>query len=143
MWLLDSKTLELKLYYDSNIPPYAILSHAWGENEVSLQQINGPRDQIQSYAGFIKIQKCCAQAATDGFEHIWIDTCCIDKTNSAELSEAINSMFNWYRKATECYIYLADVTSLDDLAGSRWFTRGGLCGNWLHRRLQYSSIRTG
>jgi hypothetical protein len=123
MWLLDCKTLELKLYYD-NIPPYAILSHAWGENEVSFQQINGPREQIQSYAGFIKIQKCCAQAATDGFEHVWIDTCCIDKTNSAELSEAINSMFNWYRDATECYIYLADVTGVHDMDKSRWFTRG-------------------
>jgi hypothetical protein len=124
MWLLDSKSLELKLYYDNNIPPYAILSHAWEENEVSFQQINGPRDQIQFHAGFIKIQRCCAQAATYGFEHVWIDTCCIDKTNSVELSEAINSMFNWYRNATECYVYLADVTSLKDFGASRWFTRG-------------------
>ena len=119
MWLLDSKSLELKLYYDNNIPPYAILSHAWGENEVSFQQINGPRDQIQFHAGFIKIQRCCAQAATYGFEHVWIDTCCIDKTNSVELSEAINSMFNWYRNATECYVYLADVTSLVGLPARR------------------------
>jgi hypothetical protein len=124
MWLLDCKTLGLKPYYGTNIPPYVILSHAWGENEVSFQQINGPREQIQSYAGFIKIQKCCAQAATDGFEHVWIDTCCIDKTNSAELSEAINSMFNWYRDATECYIYLADVTGVHDMDKSRWYTRG-------------------
>jgi hypothetical protein len=124
MWLLDCKTLELKLYFDNNIPLYAILSHTWGENEVSFQQISGPREQIQSYAGFTKIQKCCAQAVTDGFEHVWIDTCCIDKTNSTELSEAINSMFNWYRDATECYIYLADVTGVHDLDKSRWFTRG-------------------
>jgi Heterokaryon incompatibility protein (HET) len=124
MWLLDSKTLELKLYYDNAIPHYAILSHVWGENEISFQQINGSRTEIESHAGYIKIQKCCAQAAMDGFEHAWIDTCCIDKTNSAELSEAINSMFKWYRNATECYIYLADITSVDDLWKSRWFTRG-------------------
>jgi hypothetical protein len=66
----------------------------------------------------------CAQAATDGFELVWIDTCCIDKTKSAGLSEAINSMFNWYRDATECYIYLADVTGVHDMDKSRWFTRG-------------------
>jgi hypothetical protein len=124
MWLLDSKTLELKLYYDNAIPHYAILSHVWGENEISFQQNNGSRTEIESHAGYIKIQKCCAQAAMDGFEHAWIDTCCIDKTNSAELSEAINSMFKWYRNATECYIYLADITSVDDLWKSRWFTRG-------------------
>ncbi|KAE9370893.1 HET-domain-containing protein [Stipitochalara longipes BDJ] len=124
MWLLDSRTLELKLYYDNDIPPYAILSHVWGESEVSFQQINGPRDQIQLFDGFAKIHRCCAQAASDGFEYVWIDTCCIDKTNSAELSEAINSMFKWYRNSTECYIYLADVTQVEDLAASRWFTRG-------------------
>ena len=60
----------------------------------------------------------------DGFEHVWVDTCCIDKTNSAELSEAINSMFKWYQNATECYVYLLDVDGLQDLAASRWFTRG-------------------
>jgi hypothetical protein len=100
MWLLDSKTLELKLYHDNDIPPYVILSHVWDKNEVSFQQMNGLRDEVRNHAGYIKIQKCCGQSATDGFEHVWIDTCCIDKTNSTELSEAINSMFNWYRDGT-------------------------------------------
>ncbi|KAH6714351.1 hypothetical protein BKA61DRAFT_632289 [Leptodontidium sp. MPI-SDFR-AT-0119] len=43
-----------------------------------------------------KIEGVCGIAVSDGFEYIWIDTCCIDKTSSAELSEAINSMFRWY-----------------------------------------------
>jgi hypothetical protein len=124
MWLLDSRTLELKLFYDHEIPPYAILSHVWGESEVSFQQINGPRDQIRFFDGFAKIHRCCKQARIDGFKHVWIDTCCIDKTNSAELSEAINSMFKWYRNSAECYIYLEDVSEVEDLAASRWFTRG-------------------
>jgi hypothetical protein len=124
MWLLNSGTLELDLYYDNKTPHYTILSHVWGENEVSFQQINGSRTEIQNHAGYVKIQKCCEQAANHGFEYVWIDTCCIDKTNSAELSEAINSMFKWYQDSTECYVYLEDVTSLDDLPASRWFTRG-------------------
>ena len=59
--------------------------------------------------GYSKIRGCCAQAALDGFDYAWIDSCCIDKTSSSELSEAINSMFNFYRKAQVCYAYLSDV----------------------------------
>ncbi|KAE9371105.1 HET-domain-containing protein [Stipitochalara longipes BDJ] len=124
MWLLNSGTFELNFFYDNKTPHYAILSHVWGDNEVSFQQINGSQTEIQNHAGYMKIWKCCEQAANHGFEFVWIDTCCIDKTNSAELSEAINSMFKWYQDSTECYVYLEDVTSLDDLPASRWFTRG-------------------
>lgn len=81
--------------------------------------------------GFRKIVGCCDQANIDGFDYVWIDTCCIDKTSSAELSEAINSMFNWYGDAEICYAYLSDVLGsgdvdqkLRDFAKSRWFKRG-------------------
>jgi hypothetical protein len=74
-----------------------------------------------------------SRAAAWGFEYVWVDTCCIDKTSSAELSEAINSMFSWYQKADVCYVYLSDYlfparkdNSLDEefFKNSRWFTRG-------------------
>ncbi|PMD16890.1 hypothetical protein NA56DRAFT_730642, partial [Hyaloscypha hepaticicola] len=82
--------------------------------------------------GWSKVTGCCAQAALDGWEYVWIDSCCIDKTSSAELSEAINSMFRWYKKAEVCYAYLSDVSSASDdprnfpsqFSQSKWFTRG-------------------
>lgn len=81
--------------------------------------------------GYEKIKRCCEVAAADGFYYVWIDTCCIDKTSSAELSEAINSMYQWYQDAETCYAYLADVfleMQPRDLTyafeRSRWFTRG-------------------
>lgn len=75
---------------------------------------------------------CCEQAQRDGLHYAWVYTCCIDKRSSSELSEAINSMFNWYSCASVCYAYLADVYNhgddnndiLDAFSHSRWFTRG-------------------
>ena len=86
-------------------------------------------------AGYDKIQFCGGQAARDGLQHFWVDTCCINKSSDSKLSEAINSMFRWYRKAAKCYVYLTDVSTNDhiDLSlqpweeafeNSRWFTRG-------------------
>jgi hypothetical protein len=83
--------------------------------------------------GYAKIQNTCAQALRDGFEYAWIDTCCIDKSSSAELSEAINSMYKWYKNARICYAYLSDIIMPDDFRDSlfsasvcisKWFTRG-------------------
>jgi hypothetical protein len=108
------------------IPDYAILSHTWGDQEVSLQDMHFG-SSVEEKDGYIKIKKCCSQALQDGFEYAWVDTCCIDKTSSAELTEAINSMFQWYQRATVCYAYLSDVptnASKPQFAGSRWFTRG-------------------
>jgi Heterokaryon incompatibility protein (HET) len=80
---------------------------------------------------FAKVKGCCSQAKLDGFDYVWVDTCCIDKTSSAGLSEAINSMYRWYKEAQVCYAFLADVPIEEDLqylnssiAKSRWFTRG-------------------
>jgi Heterokaryon incompatibility protein (HET) len=85
----------------------------------------------KSKAGYEKIRRYCEKADMDGFLYCWIDTCCIDKISSAELSEAINSMYEWYRVADVCYVYLADVpaTLKKEVASlvlrkSRWFTCG-------------------
>jgi hypothetical protein len=129
MRLINSATLELKEFAENDIPKYAILSHTWGSEEVSLQDVQ--RNDTAGKVGYSKIKSCGAQAAIDGFDYFWVDTCCIDKSSSAELSEAINSMYRWYKNAEICYAYLADV--LPDVEprrkdspfrNSRWFTRG-------------------
>ncbi|GMG36138.1 unnamed protein product [Aspergillus oryzae] len=114
---------EIELFTDEQLHnlPYAILSHTWGPDEVTLQNINDPL--VKSWTGYMKIEQCCAIAYSSGYDYVWIDTCCIDKTSSTELSKAINSMFLWYQEAKVCYAYLSDVrqTTFED---SRWFTRG-------------------
>ncbi|KAI8949270.1 heterokaryon incompatibility protein-domain-containing protein [Xylaria longipes] len=91
------------------IPRYAILSHTWGEDEVTLQDMQSSIEGAKKKRGFSKIEGCCGLARGQGIYYAWIDTCCIDKTNGAELSEAINSMFSWYKNAEVCYAYLSDV----------------------------------
>lgn len=105
-------------YTESKTPPYAVLSHRLGKDvdEVSFRDITG--DSASNKKGFHKILGCAKQVLSDGFHYIWIDTCCIDKTSSSELSEAINSMYAWYRKAQVCYAYLDDVSSDVDLYSS-------------------------
>lgn len=121
-----------------DIPRYAILSHTWGHDyeEVTFDDLS--KGVGTSKPGFRKLAFCAEQADKDGLRYFWVDTCCIDKTNSTELTEAINSMFKWYRNASKCYAYLSDVPvnnrgrldllsnrSWDDLfRNSRWFTRG-------------------
>ncbi|KAF4631600.1 hypothetical protein G7Y89_g6537 [Cudoniella acicularis] len=133
MRLLHSRTLELQEFFENATPSYAILSHTWSLGEVTYQDMQG--NNAKEKAGFIKIQNCCEQASRDGFDFVWVDTCCIDKTSSAELSEAINSMYTWYKNAKACYAYLADVppsglwdvadsVNFAHFAASRWFTRG-------------------
>ena len=124
------------------IPPsYAILSHTWGDEEVSFQDLQELRRDggesptarhVVSQMGYRKIERCCQQALREGYDWVWIDTCCIDKTSSSELSEAINSMFRWYKNSAKCYAYLEDVSAADgpvdapesSFRQSRWFTRG-------------------
>lgn len=85
----------------------------------------------QGKKGYRKIQNCCKLASDAGFEHVWIDTCCINKSSADELSETLASMFHYYRNAQVCYTYLADVPGSDEphsegsrFRKSRWFTRG-------------------
>jgi len=121
MRLLNTRTLELEEFLGKP-PPYSILSHVWGEGEVSFQDVTaGNYRQLEGYA---KLAGCCRVSLLEGYGYTWIDTCCIDKTSSAELSEAINSMFSWYMNAQICYAHLADVQDVSSLARSRWFTRG-------------------
>lgn len=132
MRLLRTRSLELVEFTPDRIPPYAILSHTWGEEEVLFTNMQNCTGKTRS--AWSKVQGACAQARADGFDYIWIDTCCIDKSSSAELSEAINSMFTWYANAEVCYAYLSDVTMSEGHSGaevntaefeqSRWFTRG-------------------
>lgn len=133
MRLLHTRTLELSEFLENAIPAYAILSHTWEKEEVSFKDMQDPN--AKQKAGYAKIQKCCEQAGRDGYEYVWIDTCCIDKSSSAELSEAINSMYVWYKDAKTCYAYLTDLDLSTDSLGhlseapesfkkSRWFTRG-------------------
>ena len=125
MRLINVRTLELESFM-GNPPPYAILSHRWGtdKEEVNLQEWTGDRASISARPGFVKIRRACAQAQEDGLDYLWVDTNCIDKTSSAELSEAINSMFDYYRNSRICYGYLNDVSRVEDLEECAWFSRG-------------------
>jgi hypothetical protein len=124
MRLLNVHTLKLESFYEELKPEYAILSHTWGEEEITFAQILKKRKEPLRANGYQKIDFTCKQAKKNGINYAWIDTCCIDKSSSAELSEAINSMFKWYKEAKICYAYLNDVTCLTDLETARWFTRG-------------------
>ncbi|KAI9148375.1 Vegetative incompatibility protein [Paramyrothecium foliicola] len=121
----------------SNIPEYAILSHTWSDEEVTYKHfIEG---SWKNMAGAEKIKFCAEETHHHQLRYFWVDSCCIDKSSSAELAEAINSMFSWYQKATRCYVYLTDVSTQSsssssseqsesswttDFENSRWFTRG-------------------
>ncbi|ERF69453.1 hypothetical protein EPUS_07857 [Endocarpon pusillum Z07020] len=132
------RNLSLVEQYDENIPHYAILSHTWGADgeEVTFKDLM--KGTGKNKAGYKKIEFCRNQAARDGLQFFWVDTCCIDKSSSAELSEAINSMFRWYKNADKCYVYLSDVSTSGHATNvpsspatweatfqkSRWFSRG-------------------
>ncbi|KAG8531370.1 uncharacterized protein KY384_002999 [Bacidia gigantensis] len=123
MFLLHTTEFKLHEFIGSDIPKYAILSHTWGDDEVLYRDIWKSQLPFNESAGVKKIRGACAQAQRDDWQYIWIDTCCINKESSAELSEAINSMYAWYKAAEVCYVYLADVPTVE-FADSRWFTRG-------------------
>jgi ankyrin repeat protein len=132
MRLLHTTKRKLEEFGSNTIPLYAILSHTWGSNEITFQDIEA--GDAEKRVEYEKIRNTCSLAAAHGFDYVWIDTCCIDKTSSAELSEAINSMYRWYQESGVCYAYLADVlfNPIDqqirainpDFSRSKWFTRG-------------------
>lgn len=133
MRLINLYSLKL-VEVSRSTPPYAILSHTWGDEEVSLEQFETGEGKERETEGWTKLMGFCRtvrlhalSAPTWG----WVDTCCIDKTSSSDLSESINSMFQWYRKSVCCYAILSDVEYSDDrqllldsFVKSRWFTRG-------------------
>jgi hypothetical protein len=127
MRLINANTLQLEYFIGGKVPRYAILSHRWEEEEVQFEDISN--ESSHSMKGFRKIRWACIQAVSDGLEYVWVDTCCIDKSSSAELSESINSMFNWYKRSEVCYAFLSDVEGPlvpqdAHFAKSVWFTRG-------------------
>jgi hypothetical protein len=128
MRLINIRTLEFHDFTLSEVPPYAILSHTWSDEEVSFQDMSLPLPQRTAKKGFLKIVKTCELALRDGLDFAWIDTCCIDKSSSAELTESINSMFRWYKSAKVCYVALEDfpqdVAPEEVFHRCRWFTRG-------------------
>ncbi|KFA56184.1 hypothetical protein S40293_00210 [Stachybotrys chartarum IBT 40293] len=132
MRLLNTTTLQLESHDVEAQPRYAILSHTWERDEVLYHDMTAASDDVwRGRQGAAKVLGFCDIAKKHGFDLVWIDTCCIDKSSSAELSEAINSMFQWYEDAKICYVYLQDVElSLEEegfwdrFASCRWFTRG-------------------
>ncbi|KAK8034452.1 HET-domain-containing protein [Apiospora rasikravindrae] len=94
MRLLDTNNLKLTTFI-TKAPEYAILSHTWGvdEDEATFQELQPPSTDTHLKKGYIKIKRFCEVTRRNGYEWAWIDTCCIDKMSSAELSELINSIY--------------------------------------------------
>ncbi|KLO92031.1 beta transducin-like protein [Fusarium fujikuroi] len=120
--LVETQRISFVEFYGDR-PRYAILSHTWETHqEITYQDCN--RESSKAKTGYDKIRKTCELALGDGLDYVWIDTCCIDKSSSAELTEAINSMFLWYQEAAVCYVYLVDKFEGSSLGDCRWFSRG-------------------
>ncbi|KAJ2994489.1 hypothetical protein NUW58_g1544 [Xylaria curta] len=118
------------------IPDYVILSHLWGNEEITFENFTKQgtidpeiRETETEKQSLSKVKGACALAARDGYEWIWIDTCCIDKSSSAELQETINTMWRYYAQSNICYVYMNDIPNAqagwsEAFRTSRWFTRG-------------------
>lgn len=128
MRLLNARTFEFAEYHRGKTPKYAILSHRWVSGfEATIKDIRKRRNVdnlgYQKVKGFAKY----IRENVPSVDWLWIDTCCINKENAAELSEAVNLMFDWYRNAELCVEYMKDVESVDDNDGfeqTEWFRRG-------------------
>ena len=133
----DEFSFTKEILDENEIPPYAILSHTWQEDqEVTFDEFLN--DESKRKAGYNKLRFCAQQAKRDSLEYFWVDTCCINKANAVEVQYTINSMFRWYQKAAKCYVYLVDVSikkrEVDSenfeytwepaFRQSRWFIRG-------------------
>lgn len=118
---------------------YCILSHRWivgqevdYEQMMDLAKLDNAYE-IVNWHGYQKVLQAC-KVAEGLFEYLWADTCCIDKRSSSELTEAINSMFRWYKNSTRCYTYLHDTTEFptepdfttfgNSNGWPEWFSRG-------------------
>lgn len=122
-----------KNYLSDPPHPYAVLSHTWGEDDDEVHFEDMRDGSAEHKPGYEKLRFCGSQASRDGLMHFWIDTCCINKADSSELQEAINSMFHFYQSAAKCYVYLSDLSTrkIESKASwepkfrsSKWFTRG-------------------
>jgi hypothetical protein len=134
----ESGELSIHSFDDGDIPPYAIFSHTWGADGDEVTFADLQTDGGKRKLGYKKILFCGRQARRNNLQYFWVDTCCIDTTDKAEHSKAIQSMFRWYRSATKCYVYLSDVSMKKRkirnsssafswepaFKSSRWFARG-------------------
>ena len=129
MRLLNSSSLKIREFSDTDVDDYAILSHTWGNDEVTFEDIENQEPSARRKKGYAKLRGCCRQAKKDGLDWVWVDTCCINKQSQTELSEAIISMYAWYRESRKCYVFLEDVSGnrmdwREMVTEARWFTRG-------------------
>jgi hypothetical protein len=136
MWLINTETEKIEYVADPELHQYAILSHTWRrEGEPTFQDIrsrvpNAFQRRIGDEERFSKVRETCRLARARNIPYAWVDNVCIDKTSSAELTEAINSMFRWYKEATVCFAYLVDLPVgrkkdlQHELSLCHWFTRG-------------------
>ncbi|KAF2873682.1 heterokaryon incompatibility protein-domain-containing protein [Massariosphaeria phaeospora] len=136
MRLLRTDTLEFCDVLGEDYPPYSILSHTWEAEELTYQNMIAPTDTVKAKAGYTKLLGFVNKSREMEYEFAWIDTCCIDKSSSAELTEAINSMYTWYKNSSICMVYLVDVdfewsfkelpkdSDRRTIENSRWFSRG-------------------
>lgn len=135
--LSDHGELTITKHDDDKLPPYAVLSHTWGDDEDEVTYHDVKHDKGKSKPGYAKLLFCGRQAQKDDLQDFWVDTCCINKESDAELQESLNSMFRYYQRSAKCYVYLADVSALKrDITGqtrgnsqdafrkSTWFKRG-------------------
>lgn len=135
MRLINVESLDIESFLGQP-KPYVILSHRWGSHEVKFEDYASVKDKIKGQitkpqvndpnTGISKIAKACLQCRKLKLEHLWIDTCCIDKRSTSEESESINSMFSWYKEAKICLVYLPDIGNgfPKAFSESEWFSRG-------------------
>jgi hypothetical protein len=128
----SSDPLRMETVPVSDSLQYAILSHTWGDDEVLFDDMRTATAEQRK--GYSKIKQCCNLAVKHGFDYVWVDTCCINKSSSSELQEAICSMYMWYKKARICYVYLEDSKygNVDSLITCKWFTRGWTLRKYFH-----------
>jgi hypothetical protein len=126
MRLINTFTLQFEEFADSSIPPYTILSHRWTMDEIIFQELSSSSSrELSRKKGFAKLQGFCNTAKLESYPYAWIDTCCINKESSTELTTAINSMFSLYSDAELCIVYLEDVgPGRKGFRDSEWFERG-------------------
>ncbi|CDO68485.1 hypothetical protein BN946_scf184499.g10 [Trametes cinnabarina] len=136
MRLLNTHSGDLVSFHDPSEVKYAILSHVWLEKESTFQDLERfheevPDATLEHKELSAKVKNCCKVARRQCYLWVWIDTCCIDKSSSAELSEAIASMYRWYQQADVSFAFLHDlketVPSLNAelvLERCKWFARG-------------------
>lgn len=147
MRLLNCLTLEFREVQDSTLK-YAILSHSWGDDEITFQDMLNKSSLDQGRPSYTKITEFCRLALDMGLDYAWIDTCCINKESSAELSKAINSMWHWYKNSTVCIAYLSDFILTEEESKDDYTiinehdTNGIYTENFISRSFPLSKTKT-